>query len=315
MGRVAYLFPGQGSQQVGMGLGFAGSDASSQAVFARADAALGFGLSEMIAHGPAEQLALTEYTQPAVLVASIAAFEAARNAGLPAPDFVAGHSLGEWTALVATEALSLEDAVTTVRARGQFMQDAVPLGVGAMSAVLKLAPKLVEAVCEEVRAERPDEWVGVSTFNGPEQTVIAGHTQAVAAAGERCKARGARRVIPLGVSAPFHTPLMEPVASRLEEVLAHATLSDSRLPIVSNANARPETDAQRLRTLLLEQVTAPVRWTQLVATLAKEGVDVFIELGPGAALTGMVRRQLPSANAFAISTPAQLDAALASLAA
>lgn len=315
MGRVAYLFPGQGSQQVGMGLGFAGAHARSQAVFAKADAALGFALSKLIAAGPADRLALTEHTQPAVLVASIAALEAAREAGLPEPDFVAGHSLGEWTALVATGAMSLEDAVTTVRARGRFMQEAVPAGVGAMSAVLKLAPHLVETACAEIRAERPGEWVGASTFNGPDQTVIAGHAQAVAAAQERCKALGAKRVIPLGVSAPFHTPLMAPVTPRLAEVLASVTLSDSRVPIVSNADARPETDARKLQALLLEQVTAPVRWTQLVATLADEGVDVFIELGPGAALTGMVRRQLPSASAFAISNPEQLEAALASLAA
>src|SRR5690606_24694229 len=162
MGRVAWLFPGQGCQQVGMCVDFDAVSPTSRTVFARADAALGFALSELIATGPAETLSLTEHTQPAVLVASLAAFEAAREAGLPAPDFVAGHSLGEWTALVATGALSLEDAVRTVRARGQFMQEAVPVGDGAMSAVLKLAPEAVETACRQTRDALPGQWVGPS---------------------------------------------------------------------------------------------------------------------------------------------------------
>lgn len=315
MGRVAYLFPGQGSQKVGMGLGFVETCAASRAVFARADAALGFALSELIASGPAERLSLTEHTQPAVLVASLAALEAARAAGLPAPDFVAGHSLGEWTALVAAGALSLEDAVRTVRARGRFMQEAVPVGVGAMSAVLRLSADQVEAACAQVRAEHPDLWVGPSTFNGVEQTVIAGHAEAVALAGERCKALGARRVTPLGVSAPFHCPLMAPVTPRLAAELSPIAIAHAAMPVITNARAEPETDAETLRALLLEQVTAPVRWTETVARLAAEGVDVFIEFGPGSTLTGFVRRQLPSASAFALSTPDQLEAARQALAA
>lgn len=315
MGRVAWLFPGQGCQQVGMGVDFDAASPAARAVFARADAALGFALSELVAHGPAETLSLTEHTQPAVLVASMAAFEAAREAGLPAPDFVAGHSLGEWTALVAAGALTLEDAVRTVRARGRFMQEAVPVGEGAMSAVLRLAPDAVEAACRQVRAELPRQWVGPSTFNGPEQTVIAGHAQAVAAAGERCKALGARRVTSLGVSAPFHSPLMAPVTPRLAQILAAVELGDAQVPVVTNVSTAPETRADTLRQLLLEQVTQPVRWTEVVARLAAEGVDVFLELGPGNTLAGLVKRQLPGATVFALSTPRQVEAARLALAA
>lgn len=315
MGRVAYLFPGQGSQLVGMGLGFAEIHADIRRLFERADEALGFALSRLISDGPAETLALTEHTQPAVLVASLAAYEAVRRSDLPEPDFFAGHSLGEWTALVAAGALSFEDAVRTVRARGRFMQEAVAPGVGAMGAVLKLSRELVEAACAQARAECEGEWVGPSTFNGPDQTVIAGHTRAVARASELCKANGAKRVLPLPVSAPFHSPLMAPVTPRLEAVLDGVSMRDVAVPLVTNVRCAPETDATQLRALLLEQVTAPVRWTEVVDRLGKEGVDVFIELGPGATLTGMVKRQLAPVSALAISDPRELDAALASLAA
>lgn len=294
---------------------FDAASPASRAVFARADAALGFPLSGLIAAGPAETLSLTEHTQPAVLVASMAAVEAAREAGLPAPDFVAGHSLGEWTALVAAGALTLEDAVRTVRSRGRFMQEAVPVGEGAMSAVLKLAPEAVETACREIRDQLPGQWVGPSTFNGPEQTVIAGHTQAVAAAGERCKALGARRVTSLGVSAPFHSPLMAPVTPRLAQALSTVELRDAQVPIVTNVSTTPETRSDTLRQLLLEQVTAPVRWTEVVARLAADGVDVFLELGPGNTLAGLVKRQLPGATVFALSSPQQVEAAQRALAA
>lgn len=294
---------------------FDAASSASRAVFARADAALGFPLSGLIAAGPAETLSLTEHTQPAVLVASMAAVEAAREAGLPAPDFVAGHSLGEWTALVAAGALTLEDAVRTVRSRGRFMQEAVPVGEGAMSAVLKLAPEAVETACREIRDQLPGQWVGPSTFNGPEQTVIAGHTQAVAAAGERCKALGARRVTSLGVSAPFHSPLMAPVTPRLAQALSTVELRDAQVPIVTNVSTTPETRSDTLRQLLLEQVTAPVRWTEVVARLAADGVDVFLELGPGNTLAGLVKRQLPGATVFALSSPQQVEAAQRALAA
>lgn len=294
---------------------FDAASPASRAVFARADAALGFPLSGLIAAGPAETLSLTEHTQPAVLVASMAAVEAAREAGLPAPDFVAGHSLGEWTALVAAGALTIEDAVRTVRSRGRFMQEAVPVGEGAMSAVLKLAPEAVETACREIREQLPGQWVGPSTFNGPEQTVIAGHTQAVAAAGERCKALGARRVTSLGVSAPFHSPLMAPVTPRLAQALSTIELRDAQVPVVTNVSTTPETRSDTLRQLLLEQVTAPVRWTEVVARLAADGVDVFLELGPGNTLAGLVKRQLPGATVFALSSPQQVEAAQRALAA
>lgn len=315
MGRVAYLFPGQGSQEVGMGQAFAAASREAADVLARADLALGFALSGLMANGPAAQLALTEHTQPAVLVASLAAWRAAQAAGLPAPDFVAGHSLGEYSALVVAGVIGLEDAVRTVRARGRFMQEAVPVGQGAMAAVLALPAAEVERVCAEVRAERSGEWVGPANLNGPEQTVIAGHAEAVRLAGERLKAAGARRVLPLDVSAPFHSPLMEPVKPQLAQVLDGVRFSDAVMPLVTNVEARAECSAERLRRLLVEQVTAPVRWTELVAQLAAEGCDTFVELGPGAVLGGLVKRQVAGARVFSVSAPAKLDAAMSALAA
>lgn len=315
MGRVAYLFPGQGSQEVGMGRAFARTCADSADVFARADAALGFSLTGLVETGPAEALALTENTQPAVLVASVAALAAARMAGLPAPSFVAGHSLGEYSALVAAGTLALEDAVCVVRARGRFMQDAVPVGVGAMAAILALDADSVAAACAEATAAVPGEIVVPANFNGPEQVVVAGHAAAVQRAIEGCKARGARRALPLGVSAPFHSPLMEPVVPRLADVLAPVSVRDAVMPLVTNVEAAPETSGARLKSLLLEQVCAPVRWTAIVARLAAEGVDTFVELGPGSVLGGLVKRQVAGAKVVSVSTPEKLDAALAALAA
>jgi [acyl-carrier-protein] S-malonyltransferase len=315
MGRVAYLFPGQGSQEVGMGVDFAQSSPDAADAFEQADAALDMSLSGLIKSGPAETLALTENTQPAVLVASIAALRAGFRAGLPAPDFVAGHSLGEYSALVAAGVLRLDDAVRAVRLRGRFMQEAVPVGEGAMAAVLALSPILVTQVCAEIQAENPGRIVVAANLNGAEQVVIAGHADAVKLAGERCKERGARRVLPLDVSAPFHSPLMAPVQPRLSEVLNAIRFDDAQVPLVTNVEASPELSGDRLRSLLIEQVTAPVRWTDVVARLAAEGCDTFVELGPGAVLTGLVRRQLPGVKVLSVSHPSKLEAACAALAA
>jgi [acyl-carrier-protein] S-malonyltransferase len=315
MGRVAYLFPGQGSQEIGMGLPFAETSEAAADVFARANEALGFDLTGLIRSGPADALALTENTQPAVLVASIAAYVAGSQGGLPPADYVAGHSLGEYSALVAAGALDLDEAVRVVRARGRFMQEAVPLGQGAMSAVLSLAAEAVALACAEVEAELPGQCVVPANINGAEQVVIAGHTAAVKAAGQRCLARGARRVIELDVSAPFHSPLMKPVVARLAEVLDGVTVRDATLPLVTNVEASPETSGARLRQLLIEQVTAPVRWTDVIARLASEGCDTFIELGPGTVLSGLARRQVPGARVYSVSHPTRLTAVTASLAA
>ncbi len=297
-----------------MGLALARASSAAAEVFARADRAAGFALTELVERGPREALQLTENTQPAVLTASLACLAAAREAGLPPPDFVAGHSLGEFSALVAAHALALEEAVRAVRARGRFMQEAVPVGEGSMAAVLQLAAPEVVAACAEARAEAPGRVVVAANFNGPEQTVVAGHQDRVLRAGELCLAKGARRVVPLPVSAPFHSPLVAPAAPRLAEVLASLDFSDAAIPVVTNVTATPETAAGTLRSLLVEQVTAPVRWTEIVARLWREGCDTFLELGPGAALTGLVRRQLPQARALPVSDPTRLAAALEALA-
>ncbi|MFM2152369.1 MAG: hypothetical protein RL199_804 [Pseudomonadota bacterium] len=312
MGRVAYLFPGQGSQSVGMGAAFAASSLVCAEVFRRVDEALGFAMSAIVSQGPVETLALTEHTQPAVLAASVVAWTAAREAGLPPPDAVAGHSLGEYTALVASGVLSLEDAVRAVRLRGRYMQEAVPVGVGAMAAVLQLAPQAVVDVCREVSAEG-DGVVVAANFNGNEQTVVAGHAGAVTRASERCKAAGARRVVPLDVSAPFHSPLMAPVVGRLTPVLGACVFRDAAVPVVTNVEAAPERSGARLRALLLEQVTAPVRWTEVVQRLAADGFDTFIELGPGTVLSGIAKRLVPGAKVVSIGAPDKLEAARALL--
>lgn len=313
MGRVAYLFPGQGSQEVGMGRAFAAAVPASAEVFAQVDEALSCALSALLEGGPAATLALTEHTQPAVLTASVAALRAARVAGLPAADFVAGHSAGEYAALVAAEVLSLEDAARIVRARGRFMQEAVPVGVGAMAAVLALPAAVVAEICLEIQALRPGEVVVAANINGPDQVVIAGHAGAVQAASERLKAKGARRVVALDVSAPFHSPLMAPVGPRLAQELAGVRFRDPVRPVVTNVEAAPESSGERLRSLLVEQVTAPVRWAQTLARLAAEGCDTFIELGHGTVLSGLARRQVAGARVYAVSDPATLAQAIAGL--
>lgn len=313
MGRMAYLFPGQGSQQIGMGRALAGRFEEAAQAWQEADDALGFPLSRLVDEGPAEALALTENTQPAVLAASVAILRAAQAANLAAADFVAGHSLGEYSALVAAGALSFSDALRTVRLRGRLMQEAVPVGEGAMAAVLRLSSDAIAEACAETQAERPGEVVVPANLNGPEQTVIAGHAGAVTRAGEKCLERGARKVMLLDVSAPFHSPLMEPVREPLAAALAQVRFVDAAVALVTNVKASPETSSGRLRALLVEQVTAPVRWTEVVARLAAEGCDTFVEMGPGAVLSGLVRRQLPGARALSISVPDALDAALLEL--
>jgi [acyl-carrier-protein] S-malonyltransferase len=312
MGRIAYLFPGQGSQSVGMGMALAAAHPACAEVLRRVDAALGFSLSDLMSSGPAQALALTEHTQPAVLAASVVALEAARALGLPAPGAVAGHSLGEYSALVAAGVLSLEEAVRSVRLRGRYMQEAVPVGVGAMAAVLQLPASSVVEACLEATAAGKGVVVAAN-FNGREQTVVAGHTAAVNRASDLCRARGARRVVPLDVSAPFHSPLMAPVVERLAPVLADGRFADAVVPVVTNVEAAPERRGDRLRALLLEQVTAPVRWTEVMDRLAADGFDTFVELGPGSVLGAMAKRLVPGAKVLSVATPETLEAARALL--
>jgi [acyl-carrier-protein] S-malonyltransferase len=287
---LALLFPGQGSQSVGMGKALYEGSAAARAVFDAADAALGFSISKLCFEGPEEELKLTANTQPAILTHSIAALEDLRSRfpeRLEGAAFTAGHSLGEYSADVAAGALAFGDAVRLVRERGRFMQEAVPAGVGAMAAIVGLAPSEVDAACAEAAQ---GEVVAPANYNSPEQTVIAGHAAAVERAGKACLARGAKRAIPLPVSAPFHCALMSPAREKMRPLLEAAAVAAPRLPVVTNVDAVPARDAGALRSALVRQVDSPVRWVESVQRLAREGVDRALEIGPGNVLAGLVRR-------------------------
>ncbi len=304
---VAFLFPGQGSQKVGMGRALADAYPEAAAVFEEADAALGWALSPLCFTGPEPELTLTSNAQPAILATSVAAWRVLGRQTDVCPAVAAGHSLGEYTALVATGALRFADAVRVVHMRGRFMQEAVPPGEGAMAAVLGLSPNEAEAACADARNET-GLVVSPANLNGGGQVVIAGAKAAVARAIEACKKRGAKRAVPLQVSAPFHCALMQPAADLLAKELARIELSAPRVPIVTNVEAAPTTDPDRIRRLLVEQVIAPVRWEESVQKMAAMGVTAAVELGTGNVLAGLVKRIAPEITVYSVGDPESIRA-------
>lgn len=308
---IAFVFPGQGSQHVGMGQALAGRFPECRETFEQADAALGAAISTLCFDGPAERLVLTEHTQPALLTVSTAAARALMRRGVR-PGWLAGHSLGEYSAHVAAGTLSFGDAVRTVRNRGRYMQDAAPVGHGAMAAVMGLDAPLVEQACREAA---DGQVVSAANLNAPGQVVIAGAAAAVRRAGDRAKALGARRVRALPVSAPFHCALMRPARDRLERDLRALVVSDPAVPVVANLDAEPKRGAVAAVSALVDQVTAPVRWEQVVRRLASEGVDTYVEVGPGAVLSGLIRRIDRGARLLSVADPDGVDRAVAALAA
>jgi [acyl-carrier-protein] S-malonyltransferase len=308
---IAFLFPGQGSQSVGMGRAFAETSGAAKRVFEEANEALGVDLRRLMFEGPEAELALTANTQPAVLTASVAAAAACAERGLT-PALAAGHSLGEYSALVVAGALRLADAVRVVRRRGELMQAAVPVGTGAMAAIMGVDADVVERVCAEAAQ---GEVVDVANVNSAQQIVIAGHRAAVERAVALVKDRGGRKSVLLPVSAPFHCALMAPAAEGLADALAGVPVSDPAIPVVRNVDGGVTRRAADVVPFLLRQVASPVRWTDCMRRLVAERATSFVEVGPGRVLTGLVKRTVEDGRALSVEDPAGLDQALAALAA
>lgn len=305
---LAFLFPGQGSQRIGMLADAHEAFADVREAFSEASEALGYDLWALVSAGEADTLNLTEYTQPALLTASVALWRAWLSAGGAMPSALAGHSLGEFSALCCAGVFSLADAVCLVRERGRFMQTAVPVGEGAMAAVIGLSDEDVVATCDRVAAQRSEVLQAVN-FNSPGQVVVAGHAGAVEAAEEALKEAGAKRVMPLPVSAPFHTSLMTPAGERLSEVLDGIDMQAPAIPVVHNVNARTESDVAEIRALLVKQIAAPVLWTDCVGALRDAGASQFVECGAGKVLGGLLKRMDRSLGCAYLEQPDDLRAA------
>ena len=301
---IAFLFPGQGSQYIGMGADFCAEFAVASQTFEEASDALGIDVAKLCFEGEAATLALTANAQPAILTTSVAALRVVLEETETRPDLLAGHSLGEFTALVASGCLRFRDAVRIVRKRGEFMQEAVPPGVGKMAAVLGLTSQEVSELCAEVAGEKVV--VSPANFNSPTQTVISGEARAVEAASQIAKEKGARRVVELEVSAPFHCSLMEPAAVRLREVIAKADLHPMKYPVVTNTEATANSDPARVEDILVEQVVSPVRWAESLEFIKDSGVLEFFEIGPSKVLSGLVKRTLKDVSCVGIEKPDEL---------
>lgn len=310
--RLVCVFPGQGSQRVGMLSAMAAAEPLVGKTFDEASSVLGYDLWQLAQSGPQEELNLTERTQPLILTASVALWRVWLARGGERPAFMAGHSLGEFSALVCAGALEFADAVRLVRNRGAYMQSAVPVGEGAMAAVLGLDDALVELACREAAGS---EVVAPVNFNAPGQVVIAGHTAAVQRAIAACKDKGAKRALPLPVSAPFHTSLMKPAGEQLARDLATIRISAPQVPVVHNVHARTEQDPERIRELLVQQIHSPVKWTQSVRFVIEQKITMVLEVGPGKVLGGLCKRIDGGIECHACEDPEEMQKSLAAAAA
>ena len=311
MGKLAFVFPGQGAQSVGMGKDLFDAYPTAKTVYEEADEALGFQLSLLCFEGPEDQLKLTTNTQPAILTTSIAALRVLQEQVDLEVTYVAGHSLGEYSALVCAGAMQFADAVRTVRKRGEFMQEAVPVGTGIMAAIMGLDQEKVETLCEQMNRE--DHLVTLANINSPGQYVISGHAVAVNEVIELAKAQGAKRAIPLAVSAPFHSPLMHPAAERLDDVLQQIPFQDLCIPLMNNAEASLITSGVEARASLVRQMYKSVEWERSIRNLLDQGVTTFVEIGPGKVLSGLLKRIEKTATGINVSDVATLEKAVQAL--
>lgn len=287
MNKIAYVFPGQGSQTVGMGQSVVEADSNAKKIFEQADSRLGYSLSDIIFKGPIETLTLTTNAQPALLTTSIAIMQCLQASGIQ-PDYTAGHSLGEYTALVASGAINFEDAVYAVHKRGEYMEEAVPNGEGTMAAVLGLNREVLKEVTDEVTSNGNS--VQLANLNCPGQIVISGTVKGVENASALAKKKGAKRVLPLQVSGPFHSHLMKPAAEKFKQVLNEINIIDAKIPVIANVTAEPMTNSDDIKEKLIEQLYSPVQWEDSVRKMVELGVDTFIEIGPGKVLSGLIKK-------------------------